>query len=408
MSGRKQKSPDAGRGETRRAEAGRAQARRSGKGRSVKEPGLASRLLLAAGGAAARHPKPLFGFAAFAVLFSFVAANALWYQPGGHPSPFLATRDPEDPNRIAGYRPLKRTAPADVTTFRIERAPEPPAPALAQPSPSADNAPALPQPAEPDRQLVADIQDRLAQRGLYDGVQDGVIGSKTEAAILLFQETAGLPKTGEATPDLLGALKSEPRPASAPPAHDLTAPPQVAAPLPRPAPPETARSQPQKPVQQQPHQAQRNPPAPGQPASVQSASVQPAKGPAVNRPAETISMRAEDPIAAAIRSAERNPAMTPPADIPNAGWKNTTTAANTKTNAGVSAARLQAPVPASDMVLQIQKGLANIAYTDVEVDGVAGSQTKAAIRRFEKHYRLPETGEPNDMVLKKLKAIGAL
>ena len=51
---------------------------------------------------------------------------------------------------------------------------------------------------------------------------------------------------------------------------------------------------------------------------------------------------------------------------------------------------------------------ANIAYADVEVDGVAGEQTKAAIRRFEKHYRLPETGEPNAMVLKKLKSIGAL
>jgi peptidoglycan hydrolase-like protein with peptidoglycan-binding domain len=384
----------------------------------VKEPGLALRLLLAAGGAAARHPKPLFGFAGFAVLFSFVAANALWYQPVGHPSPFLATRDPDDPNRIAGYRPLKRTAPADVTTFRIERAPEPPAPALAQPSvadPSvtAGDAPALqqahptlPQQSEADRQLVTEIQNRLAERGLYDGARDGVTGAKTQAAILFFQETADLPQTGEATADLLAALKAESRPATTTPAHDATAAPQVAAPLPRPAMPETARIQPQKTVQPQSGQAQRNPSAPGQPASLQSASVQPARGIAGNRPAENVSMRAEDPIAAAIRSAERNPAMTPPADIPNAGWKSTTTAANSSPAA--SAARLQASAPASNLVLQIQKGLSNIAYTDVEVDGVAGSQTKAAIRRFEKHYRLPETGEPNEMVLKKLKAIGAI
>jgi peptidoglycan hydrolase-like protein with peptidoglycan-binding domain len=384
----------------------------------VKEPGLALRLLLAAGGAAARHPKPLFGFAGFAVLFSFVAANALWYQPVGHPSPFLATRDPDDPNRIAGYRPLKRTAPADVTTFRIERAPEPPAPALAQPSvadpsvtagdtPALQQAhPTLPQQSEADRQLISEIQNRLAERGLYDGARDGVTGAKTQAAILFFQETAGLPQTGEATADLLAALKAEPRPATTTPAHDATAAPQVAAPLPRPAMPETARIQPQKTVQPQSGQAQRNPTAPGQPASLQSASVQPARGNPGNRPAENVSMRAEDPIAAAIRSAERNPAMTPPADIPNAGWKSTTTAANSSPAA--SAARLQASAPASNLVLQIQKGLSNIAYTDVEVDGVAGSQTKAAIRRFEKHYRLPETGEPNDLVLKKLKAIGAL
>jgi len=42
------------------------------------------------------------------------------------------------------------------------------------------------------------------------------------------------------------------------------------------------------------------------------------------------------------------------------------------------------------------------------VDGVASDQTKAAIRRFQKHYRLPETGEPDVAVLKKLKSIGAL
>ncbi|WP_161974083.1 peptidoglycan-binding domain-containing protein [Rhizobium deserti] len=335
----------------RRTDAGRNQARRPGKGRSVKEPGLASRLLMAAGSTAARHPKPLFGFAGFAVLFSFVAANALWYQPNGHPSPFLATRDPDDPNRIAGYRPLKRTAPADVTTFRIERAPEPPPPALAQPSQSADDAPALPQ---------------------------------THHAV---------PQPAVPQPEQAAAVA---------PAHDAAVPAQVAAPLPKPAMPQTARSQPQKSVQPQSGQVQRNPAAAGQNASAHPASAQPTKGPAGNRPAENVSMRAEDPIAAAIRSAERNPAMTPPADIPGTGWKNTTAAAN------AGPARSQASVPASNMVLQIQKGLANIAYTDVEVDGVAGSQTKAAIRRFEKHYRLPETGEPNDMVLKKLKAIGAL
>ncbi|CAN7216281.1 peptidoglycan-binding protein [Rhizobium rhizogenes] len=61
-----------------------------------------------------------------------------------------------------------------------------------------------------------------------------------------------------------------------------------------------------------------------------------------------------------------------------------------------------------NMVMQIQKGLSNIAYSNVSVDGVAGEQTKAAIRRFQKHYRLPETGEPDLAVLKKLQDIGAL
>ncbi|MNI99193.1 putative peptidoglycan binding domain protein [compost metagenome] len=52
--------------------------------------------------------------------------------------------------------------------------------------------------------------------------------------------------------------------------------------------------------------------------------------------------------------------------------------------------------------------MSNLAYADIVVDGVAGDQTRAAIRHFEKHYRLPQTGEPNAKVLKKLKEIGAL
>jgi peptidoglycan hydrolase-like protein with peptidoglycan-binding domain len=62
----------------------------------------------------------------------------------------------------------------------------------------------------------------------------------------------------------------------------------------------------------------------------------------------------------------------------------------------------------SELVRQIQSGLSNIAYADITVDGVAGSQTRAAISAFEKHYRLPVTGEPNETVLNKLLEIGAL
>ena len=92
-----------------------------------------------------------------------------------------------------------------------------------------------------------------------------------------------------------------------------------------------------------------------------------------------------DPVAAAIQSAEK--------DI--------------RTRAAPRSAPGDA-VNTVNIVMQIQKGLSNIAYSNVSVDGVAGEQTKAAIRRFQKHYRLPETGEPDLAVLKKLQDIGAL
>ncbi|MCJ9754636.1 peptidoglycan-binding protein, partial [Neorhizobium sp. BETTINA12A] len=117
---------------------------------------------------------------------------------------------------------------------------------------------------------------------------------------------------------------------------------------------------------------------------------------------ESANAHSEDPVAAAIRASERKPTMTPPANIPNAASNSGRPAATPVSQ------KPNAPVQPTDLVLQIQRGLSNIAYADVGVDGVAGAQTKAAIRRFQRHYRLPETGEPDELVLKKLKSIGAL
>lgn len=60
-----------------------------------------------------------------------------------------------------------------------------------------------------------------------------------------------------------------------------------------------------------------------------------------------------------------------------------------------------------DLVRQIQIGLSQSAYPHIEVDGLVGAQTQEAILQFEKHYRLPQTGVPNQRVLEKLKKIGA-
>lgn len=310
--------------------------------KKAQEPGILSRLFQATGRMAARHPRVVLGVSGFAVVFGFVAANALWYQPSNHPSPFLATRDPQDPNGIAGYRPARPVPPQDMTTFRIARD-EATGATHAMPEPvSPGAAPAAT--AGPPRELVAEVQRQLTRRGLYQGGDDGLVGPQTTAAILFFEEAEGLPQTGEATPALLAALSAAPQPA----------------------------------------------------AEIMTASAEPSSPEVVAvpkmRPREDVSPTIEDPVAAAIRAAEQGRGSASPAS-PRPS----------------SAGEMAAAIPASgDLVVQIQRGLSNIAYTDITVDGVAGAQTKAAIRRFEKHYRLPETGEPNELVLKKLKSIGAL
>lgn len=302
---------------------------------------------------ALRNPAIFGGGAAFVVIFGFVAANALWYQPGHHPSPLMRTRLPfthPDASRVSLNEP-QNPAAGKVTTFVIKREAEL---AKATSDDVADaigaatlptqertasvpahealstQAPQRPVGAGPDMDpaaLVRAVQAELARHGFYQGDADGRLGPKTVTAIRRFEQSAGRPETGLVTDDLLLALRNA--------------------------------------------------------GSSGAAGVRPA-------PRPTAVTADIDPIAAAIRAAEEAPSKThSPAQLARP-----TETAQAQTGAAV--------------VMSIQRGLANLAYTDVSVDGVAGDQTRAAIRHFEKHYRLPETGEPSDTVLKKMKEIGAI
>lgn len=285
------------------------------------------------------HPSLAGGSVAFAVIFGFVAANAIWHQPGKHPAPILKTRDVASSGiPVATARPVAQ-APATqtpfikgvptrtVTTYRIERSDNTPTASIpvpnAAPAPAVTaNGPATAAAATPAADpVLARMQTILAEKGLYSGEIDGLMGPKSAAAIRAWEKNNGYAETGEASPSLLAVMDQGSAPAAAAPVEVATSQPVVRpTPKPRPA------------------------------------------------PAVASDTRAGEPVTI--------PALI--ADGP------------------------------SELVRQIQSGLSNIAYADITVDGVAGSQTRAAISAFEKHYRLPVTGEPNETVLKKLREIGAL
>ena len=72
----------------------------------------------------------------------------------------------------------------------------------------------------------------------------------------------------------------------------------------------------------------------------------------------------------------------------------------------VSAARGEVPPRAapprsrSEIITDIQRELAQRGFYDGPVDGIHGSKTDAAIRKFEKKAGLPLTGEPSEALLK--------
>lgn len=296
-----------------------------------KEPGILGML----GALVSAHPSLAGGSVAFAVIFGFVATNALWHQPGQHPAPILKTRDSGTSVPLAAAKrdaltPLIQSVPTrTVTTYRIERSDDTPTASI--PVPNADPAPAI-APAAPATPAVAEtpappvadpvltqIQTILAGKGLYQGAIDGLMGPKSAAAIRAWEKANDYTETGEATTALLAIMDQDS----------------------------------------------------AKPAPVEVTSAEPAVRPApIPRPAPAVAAdnRAGEPVT-------------------------------------VPAVAAEGP---SELVRQIQSGLSNIAYADITVDGVAGSQTRAAISAFEKHYRLPVTGEPNETVLNKLLEIGAL
>ncbi len=159
------------------------------------------------------------GLTAFAVAFSYVAANALWYQPHQHTGTFFATRAPAGA-AMAARTPaegvLPETMPEIETIIRLEE--ESPLPQArpderhetAAPVPEATAQAPATEPANSGRssgnEAVRAVQLVLAELKLYDGDIDGLMGPQTRAAVSSYQRTVGMPVTGEVDGQLLDAL----------------------------------------------------------------------------------------------------------------------------------------------------------------------------------------------------------
>ncbi|PAQ00403.1 peptidoglycan-binding protein [Mesorhizobium mediterraneum] len=57
-------------------------------------------------------------------------------------------------------------------------------------------------------------------------------------------------------------------------------------------------------------------------------------------------------------------------------------------------------------IIKIQAGLKAFGNDDMQLDGVVGARTKAAIKEFQSLFGLPETGEPDEVVYVKMREIG--
>ncbi|MEM6461276.1 MAG: peptidoglycan-binding domain-containing protein [Pseudomonadota bacterium] len=254
-----------------------------------------ARLVRSAGELIARHPSSAGGLTVFAVTFTVVAINAIFHQPGEHPSPLYETRAP---SAQSVRLPAIEDVPVPSMRFAIDLS------RYSDPQSTAS----IPR-TDPRLQdnTVHALQRAMYANGLYDGDIDGVFGPRTANSIRAYQRSSGLQPTGRPTEVLLVHMT-------------IAGLSKVAVPQPKPQATPAVMS------------------APG--------------------PTERIG--------------ERQPQSN------------------------------------TDLIADIQRGLSNIAYDDVRVDGVIGKQTSEAIADFQRHYRLPVTGNPDRIVLQKLREIGAL
>ncbi len=110
-----------------------------------------------------RRPRTLVG-AAFLAISAGIVANALLLQSRPHPAPFFLSRENEVPD------------------------------------------------AEKPDELVRAVQDALKQVGYYSGPLDGIAGPQTRSAIQAFEIEIGREERGEASLELLSAIRSANRP----------------------------------------------------------------------------------------------------------------------------------------------------------------------------------------------------
>lgn len=240
-----------------------------------------------------RHRATVGGVTAFAVAFTYVAANAMWYQPHAHGSAFFATRPQTapmpEPARLEQPE-AEVDAAAIETIIRIERE--------KLKASEAEGAAVEAPPAPKGDPVVEEVQRILSGLNLYSGKVDGLTGPQTRSAIEAYRKMVGLSVSAEIDDQLLAQLGAKPRSVSGAP------------PLPQ-----------------------------GSPGTDMI---------------ETSS----------------------------------------------------APPRGDAMVMRIQAGLKAFGNDGIEIDGVVGSRTRAAILEFQSLFGLPETGEPDQALYAKMRDIG--
>jgi peptidoglycan hydrolase-like protein with peptidoglycan-binding domain len=354
-----------------------------------------------------RAPLASTGLMVMVTLTALAGSNALYFQTARHPAPLFAPA-PDVPETASIARPA--TAPA-LPQLR-QAAPQPVSSETT--SSVTPVAPAIPD-APVGNSQVFELQKKLTELKLFDGTVDGFYGPMTARAIRAFEERNGLTPTGALSNQIIDAILRADATGIAPQPIQVA----VAAP--------------------QPMQA------PVRPTAVQLPAVAPeparlirpvdpvadAFDTVTNSAAETI-----DSIVAAVDGSRKTPAPSAVRPMPALPLLAATAqpmptpvqhvaslepiappAVIVPQQAAPQQQAALAPVaaprtivnPANDtqLIEQVQRGLASLGFLQGPIDGKPGEATAKAIRSFEIFHNYAPTGEVNTQLLGLLRDAGA-
>lgn len=340
-----------------------------------------------------RAPLASTGLLAMVTLTALAASNALYFQTTRHPAPFFAPA---------------MDMPAPVTQQLI--APEPQAAPVRQvlPTPVANEttgsvtAPAVIPDAPVGNTDAFAVQKKLTELGLFNGKVDGFYGPMTANAIRSFEVRNNMTPTGALTRDVIDAiLRAD--------AYGVVPVAQQAAVQPAPE-PVVVQPAPQPAVQQVAQPA-------AQPAQDRVVARLPTLGP-VDQAVDTVGTAAAqtlDTIIAAVDGARSAPAQAMPAPVqiaslePMAPPRPVTAVQPEPVPQQMMAAANSDLAPANNtqLVSQIQRGLASLGFYHGSIDGHPGDGTAKAIREFENFHSYRVTGQVKPDLVGLLRQAGA-
>jgi peptidoglycan hydrolase-like protein with peptidoglycan-binding domain len=333
-----------------------------------------------------RAPLETVAVAGLAVFSTLAMSNALFFQPHHHPAPLFGIEGTNANHGGPETASLDRSEPLLIEPVQsLSGQPQ----TQSVTTPTTTSSVTQPQTQTPTTPIgnteVFELQKKLQALNLFQGTVDGYYGPKTAQAIKAFEQAHGMEPLGALTAPIVAAIMAAPLGEAM--AQTVTASASVAE---------------LSPVQQPlpaPLEAPSDPVAAIASVAGEVAQVEP--------PTETLALM---PITAQASTApqtivpETVAAITPAPAVVE-------TPASEPLPAGIDQAMAQT-VPNTvstntDLVANVQRGLASLGFLYGQVDGVAGEGTAKAIRNFEVYYNYQVTGQVTPDLLRALRQAGA-